>query len=143
MRTRTKENFELLRKIEIKNKRKIEITNKRKFEIINKKRNNINHFTSKNLVTISIHCCVRQQNLWLDQTFWLTNAEAFLEHKTIAELRVFERATSLFDDVNRIEIGAAVETKNSVDAQTSKVLFVLVHNLGRESGASNGQQILL
>ena len=83
-----------------------------------------------NLNFIVVHGSVSNKNAWVIDTALTTSGDGLFENHTIGNERVSESATSLLDDLNVLEVAAALESEDGLDGEISEGSTIVEQELG-------------
>ena len=83
-----------------------------------------------NLNFIVVHGSVSNKNAWVIDTALTTSGDGFFENHTIGNERVSESATSFLDDLNVLEVAAALESEDGLDGEISEGSTIVEQELG-------------
>lgn len=79
---------------------------------------------------ISIHRGVSDEDLGVLEALGLADADLLLQDEALIEERVVHGASGLLDDVDGVEVAAALEAEDGLDGDLCEVLLVLGEDLG-------------
>lgn len=96
-------------------------------------------FGSEDLDFIIVHWSVSAQNLAVLHDTGTSDRNGLFEDETVREERVSDGTAGLLDDVDVVEVGASIQSQNSINGELGKVLFILCQEFGTEGGSSNIQ----
>mmetsp|Transcript_19598 Transcript_19598/g.28934 ORF Transcript_19598/g.28934 Transcript_19598/m.28934 type:complete len:354 (-) Transcript_19598:412-1473(-) len=97
--------------------------------------------TSINFDLISIHGRIGNKDLGILYALWLSNTNLLIHQKTIFKVGIFQLSSSLFEDLDMIQIIRSLQSHDRVDGQGCKVSLFMRQQFGRKSGSSNPHQV--
>lgn len=71
-----------------------------------------------------VYTCVCHEDLGILDSLGLVHAKLFVQDKALVQVRVLQAAAGLFDDLDIIQIGGALEAEDGVDGKVGKVVLV-------------------
>jgi hypothetical protein len=96
---------------------------------------------AEHLDLVGIHRRVGNEDARLLDALGLVDADFLVHDVALVEVRVRQRPPELLDDVDHLDVGAALEAQHGVDGEVGKVVLVLVHNLRAQRRPRNVDQV--